>query len=100
VLAFADAAARLAAPGRALPDLRELCARERFNEQAHARLMLALAATGQQAAALEVFTSLRHRLDQELGIDPGANARQAQAQILRQHGGANSAATPDPGRPG
>ena len=53
-----------------LPQLRWLCVRERLNEQAHAWLMTALAAAGQQAAALHVFTELRSLLDRELGVAP------------------------------
>src|SRR5204863_9036657 len=61
VLGFARAAASLGWQSRVLPHLRHLCAREHFNEQAHAHLMTALAATGQQAAAVDVFWQLRRR---------------------------------------
>jgi DNA-binding SARP family transcriptional activator/DNA-binding XRE family transcriptional regulator len=84
VLGYADAAARAGTHARVLPHLRDLCAREPLHEQAHAWLMTALAATGQQAAALEVFTTLRHRLDAELGIAPSPLLAQAHAQVLRQ----------------
>jgi DNA-binding SARP family transcriptional activator/DNA-binding XRE family transcriptional regulator len=84
VLRYADTAARAGTRARALPHLRNLCTREPLNEQAHASLMLALAATGQQATALEVFTSLRHRLDAELGIAPSPLLARAHCQVLRQ----------------
>jgi hypothetical protein len=84
VLGYADAAASIGADRRALPYLRQLCAREPFHEHAHARLMLALAATGQQAAALRVFAELRQRLDADLGIAPSHVLARAQAQVLRQ----------------
>ena len=85
IVRYARAALRTATPQRALPQLRQLCQREPFNEDAHAYLMLALAAAGQRAAALETFTSLRRRLTSQLGIHPGPAAVDAHAQILR-HG--------------
>jgi DNA-binding SARP family transcriptional activator/DNA-binding XRE family transcriptional regulator len=84
VLRYADIAVHTAIPYRALPHLRQQCAREGLNEAAHARLMIALAAAGQQAAALDVFHRMRRRLIGELGIDPGAQLAAAQAHVLRQ----------------
>jgi DNA-binding SARP family transcriptional activator/DNA-binding XRE family transcriptional regulator len=84
VLRFAAAAAEAGGPSEALPYLRELCATERLNEQAHAHLMIALAATGRQADALRAFSELRQRLDEELGIRPGAWVAQVHLQVLRQ----------------
>jgi DNA-binding SARP family transcriptional activator/DNA-binding XRE family transcriptional regulator len=84
VLRFAAAAAEAGSPSEALPYLRELCATERLNEQAHAHLMIALAATGRQADALRAFSELRQRLDEELGIRPGAWVAQVHLQVLRQ----------------
>jgi DNA-binding SARP family transcriptional activator/DNA-binding XRE family transcriptional regulator len=84
VLGYADAAGRAGAHARAVPYLRELCAAEPFNEPAHARLMVALAAGGEQAAALHIFTGLRRRLDEELGISPSSLLTEAHTQVLRQ----------------
>ena len=70
VLRFARVAGAVGAHERLMPHLRDMCAREPFNEQAHACLMTALAATGQQAAAVMLFGELRHRLDRELGLRP------------------------------
>jgi DNA-binding SARP family transcriptional activator/DNA-binding XRE family transcriptional regulator len=84
VMSHAEAAIRAAVPHRALRRLRDLCARDPFHEAAHAQLMIALAATGQQAAALEAFGRLRYRLRTELGISPGPGLSEAHAQILRQ----------------
>jgi tetratricopeptide (TPR) repeat protein len=64
--------------------LRELTAEEPLNESAHARLMLALAASGRQAAALDVYSEVRRRLAGELGIEPGPELRAAHRQVLRQ----------------
>jgi DNA-binding SARP family transcriptional activator len=84
VLEYAEAAMRAGVPGRVLPHLRGLCAGEPLNEHAHARLMVALAATGQQAAALQVFTELRTLLDTEFGLAPSPVLARAQSLVLRQ----------------
>jgi DNA-binding SARP family transcriptional activator/DNA-binding XRE family transcriptional regulator len=91
VLQYAAAAELTDSPGRALPPLRELCGRESFNEEAHAHMMIILAATGQQAAALVVFAELRSRLDEDLGISPGALLGKAHIQVLRQQAISGSA---------
>jgi DNA-binding SARP family transcriptional activator len=87
VLRFARAAAAGRRHEKVLPHLRRLCAREPFNEQAHAQLMTALAATGEQAAAVEVFWQLRGRLDSELGIRPGPQIAAVHLRVLRQQTG-------------
>src|SRR5581483_3866075 len=84
VLGYADAAGRAGDHARAMSYVRELCAADPLNEHAHARLMIAVAATGQQAAALEIFVRLRRRLDEELGISPSPPLTEAHAQVLRQ----------------
>jgi DNA-binding SARP family transcriptional activator len=45
--------------------------------------ILALAATGQQRQALEVYRSSRGRLGDELGIEPSAQLRAAHQRVLR-----------------
>lgn len=84
VLEYAEAAEQASACPRVLPHLRDLCAAEPLNEQAHSWLMIVLAATGQQAAALRVFTEVRHRLDAELGIPPSPVLGHAHANVLAQ----------------
>lgn len=85
VLGYADAARSCpGAHARAMPYLRELCSAEPLNEATHARLMTALAATGQQAAALRIFAEVRQRLDDELGIAPSPLLAEAHARVLRQ----------------
>jgi len=83
VLRYAATAATAGSPSRALRALRELCAREPLHEQAHASLMLAMAAGGEQAAALGVFTALRRRLDVELGVRPSPVLADAHLRVLR-----------------
>lgn len=81
VLVYADAALSL---GRCdVERVRRLADVEPLHEGLHARLMLALAADGQQASALQVFDDLRRRLRDELGVDPGAEMRDAQLRVLR-----------------
>jgi DNA-binding SARP family transcriptional activator len=70
--------------GRAASQVRSVAVDEPLHEGLHARLMLALAADGQQAAALEVFDAIRTRLHDELGIGPGAEIRAAHLRVLRQ----------------
>src|SRR5262249_29843357 len=48
-----------------------------FDETVQATLMSTLAASGQQAEALSVFDTVRARLADELGIDPGPALREA-----------------------
>jgi DNA-binding SARP family transcriptional activator len=83
ILAFARAATQCQAHGRVLPHLRWLCAAEPLNEEAHAWLMTTLAATGQQAAALQAFTRVARRLKAELGVIPSPVLASAHAQVLR-----------------
>ena len=91
---YADAASGQGWYSRVLAPLRALAGREPLHERAHARLMIALAGSGQQAAALEVFDGVRHRLDDQLGVRPSAELAAAQARVLRQH---IPAATAEPG---
>jgi DNA-binding SARP family transcriptional activator/DNA-binding XRE family transcriptional regulator len=91
VLRYARAATRVGASAEALPHLRELCAEEPLNEQAHAWLMTVLAATGQQAAALQVFADVRRRLEVELGIGPSLVLAQARTTVLSGTSGAGDA---------
>ncbi|MEV6447146.1 tetratricopeptide repeat protein [Amycolatopsis sp. NPDC051716] len=87
VLAYAG----VADPEDAAVQLRVLTAEEPLNESAHAKLVLALAASGRQAAALDVFDEVRRRLADELGLEPGPELQAAQRQVLRQ-----DFATPQP----
>jgi Bacterial transcriptional activator domain len=84
VMDYAEAALGAGLHRPVLPHLQMVTAREPLNEKAHAQLMIALARAGQQAAALEVFDALRRRLDEELGVYPGAELSQAHERVLRQ----------------
>jgi DNA-binding SARP family transcriptional activator len=80
----ADAALASAQPARILALLSQAALDEPLNESLQARLMLVLAATGQQASALSHYEDVRKRLSEELGVDPGAEMRAAHGQVLRQ----------------
>ncbi len=71
--------------GLALPYLQDLAERDPLDERGCAWLMLALAACGQQAAALAAYERMRRRLDAELGVRPGAELAEAHHQVLTQH---------------
>ncbi|WP_033435757.1 AfsR/SARP family transcriptional regulator [Saccharothrix syringae] len=68
-------------------ELSALAVEHPLRERAHARLMLALDRSGRKADALAVFTALRTRLADELGVDPGPEVRQAHLAVLRDAAG-------------
>jgi DNA-binding SARP family transcriptional activator/tetratricopeptide (TPR) repeat protein len=86
-LAYADLAQDARRPEEAVARLRALAPEQPLHEGLHARLMLALAGTGDQAAALQIFSTVRQRLADELGIEPGPELADAQVRVLRQHTG-------------
>jgi DNA-binding SARP family transcriptional activator len=82
--AYAQAACGLGWHERVIPLLEGLAQAEPLNERVHAALVVALGGTGQQAAAVAVFESVRQRLDQELGVYPGVELAEAHQRVLRQ----------------
>ncbi|MFJ3758370.1 BTAD domain-containing putative transcriptional regulator [Streptomyces sp. NPDC090080] len=80
-----DAELALGGPrlGGVVPELAALVAEYPLREAYHRQLMLALHRTGRQAEALAVHRDLRHRLIEELGVEPGAAVREAHVQVLR-----------------
>jgi DNA-binding SARP family transcriptional activator len=81
---FAAAAFPLGRYAEVLPHLQRAAAARKMDEHVHSLLMLALAGSGQQAYALDVFESIRNRLKEELGVTPSPGLRKAHLQILRQ----------------
>ncbi|HEX2314463.1 MAG TPA: BTAD domain-containing putative transcriptional regulator [Thermomonospora sp.] len=84
VLAYADRALALGLYANAVARLRPVAPLEPLHETLQARLMLALAGDGQQAAALDLYAALRERLAAELGVEPGAVVREAHLRVLRE----------------
>lgn len=83
-LLHADLALELGRPEQSVRLLWAVAGNDPLHEGVHARLMLTLAACGEQAAALKVFTAFRDRLDDQLGISPSDEIRDAHLRILRQ----------------
>jgi DNA-binding SARP family transcriptional activator/tetratricopeptide (TPR) repeat protein len=94
VVEYAEAASAHGWHSKVLPHLQALAGHDQLNEHAHACLMIALAGGGHQAAALEVYEQIRRRLDDQLGVRPGADLAAAHARVLRQD---IPAAAPDTG---
>ncbi|MDF2093110.1 BTAD domain-containing putative transcriptional regulator [Knoellia sp. 3-2P3] len=63
-------------------DLAALTNRHPYNETFLAQFVLALAACGQQAKALEVYRCAYHRLDDELGVEPSPRLKEAHHRVL------------------
>ncbi|WP_216589249.1 BTAD domain-containing putative transcriptional regulator [Streptomyces brasiliscabiei] len=82
--AYADSALARGTTENALHELRRAADLEPLHEGVHARLMLALAASGEQAAALSLYTVLRDRLDDQLGVRPGPELTDAHLRVLRR----------------
>ncbi|MGH8791381.1 MAG: BTAD domain-containing putative transcriptional regulator, partial [Stackebrandtia sp.] len=67
-----------------IAELRELLARHPFRERLAGQLMLALYRDGRAPEALDVYETVRTRLVQELGMDPGQRLRDLHGAILRE----------------
>ncbi|MEU9455542.1 BTAD domain-containing putative transcriptional regulator [Streptomyces sp. NPDC048277] len=67
---------------RVLVTLRQAAAQHPLDEGLQARLILVLAATGHQAEALDVHRTVRTRLADELGVQPGPELQAAHQRVL------------------
>jgi WD40 repeat protein/DNA-binding SARP family transcriptional activator/tRNA A-37 threonylcarbamoyl transferase component Bud32 len=67
-----------------IPELEALTARDPLRERLWASLMTALYRAGRQADALAVYHRARAILVEELGLEPSADLRRLQQQILQQ----------------
>ncbi|GII59764.1 hypothetical protein Pth03_81530 [Planotetraspora thailandica] len=81
-VAAAELAVSRGQPERALQPLRLAARIAPFHESVQASLVSALAAAGQQAEALSVLRTVRTRLTEELGIDPGPALLAAHQRML------------------
>jgi DNA-binding SARP family transcriptional activator/tetratricopeptide (TPR) repeat protein len=84
VLNYADIAAALGRHEEVLGPLRQLTTADPLHEPSFARLMVALAGSGQPAAALTAYDEMRRRLAAELGVDPCADLQRLYQAILRE----------------
>ncbi|MEU0564462.1 BTAD domain-containing putative transcriptional regulator [Nonomuraea sp. NPDC005983] len=75
---------RLAAQDHAgaIAELRGLLAEHPYREDLWGRLLLALHGSGRKAEALQAYATVRTRLVDELGVEPGAELRGAYETIL------------------
>ena len=95
-----------AGPGlgaRVLVTLRQAAAQHPLDEGLQARLILVLAATGHQAEALDVHRTVRTRLADELGVQPGPELQAALQRVLgrtRAPGAVTPARAARPAEPG
>lgn len=80
----ADAAERCGRLGAVLAPLRQAAEQHPLDESLQSRLLLALAADGRQAEAVETYRLVRRRLADDLGIDPGEELREAYDRLLHQ----------------
>jgi len=78
-----DADLQLGAAAEVIGELEELVAAYPLHEQFVSRLMSALAAAGRTADALAAYQSLRERLADTLGTDPGPDIQAQHLQLLR-----------------
>jgi predicted ATPase/DNA-binding SARP family transcriptional activator len=69
-------------PATAVGPLTQLTATHPFREELWALLMTALYRVGRQADALAAYRSVRHLLDEQLGVEPGRRLRDLEAAIL------------------
>ncbi|WP_433325123.1 BTAD domain-containing putative transcriptional regulator [Spirillospora sp. CA-294931] len=95
-VAYADLALDLCLHSRAVTLLQPVSDLEPLHEGLQARLMLALAGAGRQAAALRLYETLRRRLVDELGVEPGDAVRDAHVRVLRQEVAAEGPSGPVP----
>jgi DNA-binding SARP family transcriptional activator len=94
LLRYAEVACALGLHHRVLRRLQALADAEPLNEAVHAHLMIALAGSGQQMAAIRVYEQVRSRLDRELGLYPAEELAEARIRVLRQNMRAGGRARP------
>src|SRR5204863_9751984 len=79
-----DADVELGRGPELVPELERLLADEPYRERPLGQIMLALYRSGRQADALAAYQVFRHRLVEELGLEPGPQVRELEQRILRQ----------------
>ncbi|MEV8593428.1 BTAD domain-containing putative transcriptional regulator [Streptomyces sp. NPDC052012] len=79
---FVEARLRLGRHEAVLDELEALAGEHPLREGLQGQLMVALYRSGRQADALATYRDLRHRLAEELGIEPGPPVQRLHQQIL------------------
>lgn len=82
--AAAELAVLLSQPERVLAPLHLAATMAPFHEPVHAGLITTLGAAGRQVEALSTFRTVRTRLAEDLGIDPGQALEAAHQRVLSQ----------------
>jgi DNA-binding SARP family transcriptional activator len=82
VAVWAEESVRAGDPGAVLARLGELVVEHPLAESLATAYMRALYASGRPADALHHYTTIRHRLAEELGTDPGPELQQLHRQVL------------------
>ncbi|OLF15466.1 AfsR/SARP family transcriptional regulator [Actinophytocola xanthii] len=101
---YGDAMIELGTAAEVLPALVEAAVEQPLDEPAQARLIRAYHAVGERAKAFQTYQQVRHRLAEELGVDPGPELRAAHGALLRNDsddsddGNDSGAGTTGPGR--
>lgn len=65
-----------------IPELFQLVAEHPFKERFHWQLMIALYRAGRQHDALDVYRRLRHRLGEDLGLEPSPGMRAFERALI------------------
>ncbi|MBL7253122.1 ATP-binding protein [Paractinoplanes lichenicola] len=87
---------RLGEPGRAVELLTAAARRHPLDELVQGLLVEALDRAGRQAEALRTYRTVRDRLVDELGVEPGPELHGAYLQVLRQDPAATPVPSPEP----
>ncbi|MQA88556.1 MAG: hypothetical protein GEV03_29085 [Streptosporangiales bacterium] len=95
VIACLEAELRLGYHSRLVPDLADLANADPPDEQVAGLLMLAYYRAGRQADALRTFQSIRLRLVDDIGAEPGKDLKQLHQQILNQDPALDVPGSPD-----
>ncbi|MCE7006866.1 tetratricopeptide repeat protein [Kibdelosporangium philippinense] len=82
VCAAADLALEIGCGADIVADLRQMARLDEYNEAIQTRLVRALAAAGNQTAALKAYESFRRKLADDLGVAPGPELTGAQRAVL------------------
>jgi DNA-binding SARP family transcriptional activator/tetratricopeptide (TPR) repeat protein len=80
---WAEAELQVGSPAAVVEELFALTAEHPHAEPLVAALMRALHADGRDAEALDQYGAARHRLAEQLGVDPGSELRRVHLAILR-----------------